>query len=78
MIETKISNFHKSFYIPEIQKLEFNIPHVQIMGTNHCCESSRTAFKRRKSFQYGICHRDYADRVVTTFPHQIKSEYYIS
>ena len=39
MMETTNTNFHTSFYIPEIQKLEFHIPHVQILGTNHCGES---------------------------------------
>ena len=48
MMEKTISNFHTSFYIPEIQKLAFHIPHVQILGTNHCGDSRRTAFKRRK------------------------------
>ena len=36
MMETTISNFHTSFYIPDIHKLAFHIPHVQILGTNHC------------------------------------------
>ena len=45
MMETTISNFCKSFYIPEIQKLAFHIPHVQIMGTNHCGDSRQNAFK---------------------------------
>ena len=36
MMETTISNFHKSLYIPEIQKLVFHIPHVQILGKKHC------------------------------------------
>ena len=39
MTEITISNFLTSFYIPEIQKLAFQIPHVQIMGTNHCGDS---------------------------------------
>ena len=39
MMETIISNFHTSFYIPAIQKLAFNIPHVQIQGTNNCGDS---------------------------------------
>ena len=45
MMETTISNFHTNFYIPEIQKLVFRISHVQILGTNHCDDSCRTAFK---------------------------------
>ena len=47
MTETTISNFNTSFYISDIQKLAFHIPHV-IMGTNHCGGSRLTAFKRRK------------------------------
>ena len=46
MTETTISEFHTSFYIPEIQKLSVNIPYVQILGKNHCSESPQTAFKR--------------------------------
>ena len=33
---TIISNFHTSFYIPEIHKLVFHLPNVQILVTNHC------------------------------------------
>ena len=38
MMETTISDFHTSFYIPAIQKLAFHLPHVRILGTNHCGE----------------------------------------
>ena len=48
MMETTISNFHTRFYTPEIQKLAFHIPHVQILGTNHYGESRQTAFKHCK------------------------------
>ena len=75
-METTISNFHTSFYITEIQKLEFNIPHIQILGTNHCGESRQTAFKCRESFQYVLCRRDYAERIVASFIHQIQPSYY--
>ena len=50
MMETAISNFHTSLYTPEIQKLAFHIPHVKILGTNHCGKSRQTAFKCRESF----------------------------
>ena len=73
MMETTISNFHTSFYIPEIQKLAFHIPHIQILVANHCGDYLQTAFKRRKSFQDWICYCDYADRLVTSFSHQIQS-----
>ena len=48
MMETTISNFHKSFYISEIHKLAFHIPQIQIIGTNHCGESCQTEFKCRE------------------------------
>ena len=75
-METSISNFCTSFYIPDIQKLVFHIPRVQILGTNHYGDSRRNSFKRCKSFQDVLCRRDYAERVVASFSHQIQSEYY--
>ena len=68
MMGTTIYNFHTSFYMTAIQKLEFHIPHVQILGTNHCGDSRQTAFKHRESFQDVLCCRDYAERVVASFP----------
>ena len=76
MMETTISDFHTSFYIPAIHKLAFHLPHVRILGTNHCGDLLRTAFKRRELFQDVLCRRDYADRVVESFANQIQSEYY--
>ena len=73
MMETTISDFHTSFYIPSIQKLAFHIPHVRILGKNHCGENRRTAFKRRELFQDVVCCRDYAEMVVASFSHQIQS-----
>ena len=40
------------------------MPHLRILGTNHCGEFRRTAFKRRELFQDVLCRRDYAERVV--------------
>ena len=76
MMETTISDFCASFYIPAIQILAFHLPHVCILGTNHCGELQRTAFKRRELFQYVLYRRDYAERVVESFSNQIQSEYY--
>ena len=73
MMETKNSDFHTSLYIPAIQKLAFRLPHVHILGTNHCGEMRRTAFKRRELFQDVICRCDYAERVVANFSNQIQS-----
>ena len=76
MVETTISDFPTSLYILAIQKLASHLPHVRILGTNHCGEMQRTAFKRRALFQDVLCRHDYAVRVVSSFARQIKSEYY--
>ena len=76
MMETTISDFRTSFYIPAIQILAFCLPHVRIPGTNHRGEMQRTAFKRCELFQYFLCCRDYAERVVARLTNQIQPEYY--
>ena len=76
MMETTISDFHKNFYIPAIHELAFHLPHVRILGTNHCGELRRTAFKRSELFQDVLCCCDYAEMVVASFANQIQSEYY--
>ena len=48
MMETTISDFHTSFYIPAIHKLDIHLPHVRIIGTNHYDEIRRTAVKQRE------------------------------
>ena len=73
-MDTTISDFHTSFYIPAIHKLAFRLPHVRILGKNHCGELRHTAFKRRKLFQDVLCRRDYAERVVESFANKIQSE----
>ena len=75
-METTISNFHTSFYIPSIQELVFHMPHVRILRTNHCGELQQTTFKRRELFQDELCRSDYTERVVASFANQIQSEYY--
>ena len=72
-METTISDFHTNFYIPAIQKLAFHLPHVRILGTNHCGEMRRTAFKKRELFKDVLCRRDYSERVVAIFSNQIQS-----
>ena len=72
--ETTISEFHTSFYIPAIQKLAFHLPHVRILGTNHCGEMQHTAFKRHELFQDVLCRCDYAERLVAIFDNQIQYE----
>ena len=72
MMETKISYFHTSFYIPDIQNLAFQLPHMRILGTNHCGEMQRTAFKQCELFQDVLCRLDYAERVFARFANQIQ------
>ena len=76
MMETTISNFHTSFYIPAIQRLDFHLPHVRIISTNHCGELGHTALKYRELFQYVLCCRDYNERLVASFAHRKQSESY--
>ena len=73
MMETTISHFNTSFYIIAIQKLAIHLPHMCILGTNHFGAMLCTAFKRRELFQDVLCCCDYAERVVASFVHQIKS-----
>ena len=73
MVETTISDFHTSFYIPDIQKLSLRLPHVRILGTNHCGEMRHTDFKQRELFQDVLCRHDYAERAVTIFSNKIQS-----
>ena len=60
IMESSIVDFHRDFYIPAIQKLAFRLPHVHILGTNHCGNTRREAFKRCSYFQDVLCRRDYA------------------
>ena len=76
MMEASIDDFHASFYILEIQKILFHLPHVQILGTNHCGNTRRGAFKRCRAHQYVLCWSDHDEKVVASFEHQIQSEYY--
>ena len=73
MMEKTTSDFHTSLYIPSIKRLNFHLPHVLILGTNHCGVMKITAFKRCELFQDFLCRRDYAERVVASFFHQIQS-----
>ena len=48
IMATSIADFHTSFYIPAIQNLAFHLPHVRILGTNHCGNTRREASKRQQ------------------------------
>ena len=49
---------------------------MRILGTNHCNEMQRSAFKRCELFQDVLFCRDYAERLVASFANKIQSEYY--
>ena len=86
-MEISIAEFHTSFYIKEIQSLTFNLPHVKnietikklvfylphicILGTNNFGNTRRESFKHLRAKKYMLFHRDYAERVVASFAHQI-------
>ena len=52
--------------------LAFHLPHLRILGTNYCGELRHTALKLRELFQDVLCRRDYTERLVAIFDHQIK------
>ena len=52
--------------------MAFNLPHVRIIGTHHCSKSRRELFKLRRDLRDVLCLRNYAERVVSSFSHQIK------
>ena len=76
MMDTTISDFIPDTIFHPSKSWLFNLPHVCILGINHCDEMRRTAFKRRKLLQDFSCCRDYAERVVARFANQIQPEYY--
>ena len=71
MMETSISYFHASFYIPLVQKVEFHLPHICILGTHHCDNTRHEASKCCRAFQDVLCSRDYFNKVVSSFAQQI-------
>ena len=73
MMEKCFSRFNIRYYILDIQKLAFHLPHVRILNINHCGEMRHNAFKRRELSQYFLCLRDCAERVVARFANKIQS-----
>ena len=67
MMETSISEFHTSFYIPSIQKLVLYLPHECVLETLCCGNTLREEFKLRSDFQY-VLHIFYCtEQVVYIF-----------
>ena len=49
---------------------------MRILGTHHCGKELCKAFKCRVNLHHFLCLRDYEEQVVSSFAHQIQSEYY--
>ena len=73
MMVTYIADFHTRLYIPEIQKLDFHLPHVQILRTHHCRNALFEALKCCREFQDVLCSCDHKKIVVYSCAHQIQS-----
>ena len=43
----RILDFHSEYYIPEIEKLDFHLPHVYIFGKKYCAINKSQQLKKR-------------------------------
>ena len=55
IMETYIADLHTSLYFPEIQNIAFKLPHVCILGNNHCRNTRRESFKHSSTTQDVMC-----------------------
>ena len=53
--------------------MAFPLPHVRIIGTHHCGKERFAVFKCWIKQHDVLCQSDYAERIVSSFKHQIKS-----
>ena len=44
-----ILDFHSEYYIPEIKILAFHLPHVYILGVNHCAGKKHAIFASKRN-----------------------------
>ena len=58
-------------YIPDIQKMKFYLPHVEILVTHRFGKEFHKAFKCRVFYRDVKFHYDYADHLVANFSNQI-------
>ena len=65
MMDISIDAFQTSFFITSIKKLTFQLPHIRIIGTSHCGNTHREAFKILCAKKYVLCRRDYIEIVVS-------------
>ena len=59
-----------------MQNIVVQLPHVHTIGTNYCDNTRRESFKGFSTKQDVLCHRDYDERAVASFAHQIQPGYY--
>ena len=54
-----ILDFHSEYYVPEIEKLDYHLPHVYILGGNDCEGKCHDIFVSRNSKFYCKCTHNY-------------------
>ena len=77
LLNNSISKFHKKYYKAAIHRLAFHLPHVMILGKNHCAKLRREAFEERVKDNFDICcERDYAERFVLKPGIEVQSQHF--
>ena len=66
-MNTTIKTFHGDHYGPAINKLDFCLPHVTIIGTNNCGKKIREYFKRKHVFVDVKSRHYYEDHIYVNF-----------
>ena len=71
VLDISIAEFHEKFYIIEIQKMEFHIPHVGILGAHHygkqLCETSNHQGHCKISCFFMIIHSYWLPVFITKY-----------
>ena len=71
-----IVDFRQCLYMPAKQKFALHLPHAKILVNHQCGNTWQEVFKHRAAYQDVLCHIYYSERVVASFSHKIKPEYY--
>ena len=53
----------------------FHLPHMRIIGMHNCDKERRGIFKCQGKQHNVLCQNDYVEGIVSSFAHQIQSEY---
>ena len=70
-----ILDFNSDYYIPEIGKLAFNLPHVYILGKNNCAGKCHCMFVSWHNKYDWKCTRNYAE-IYQVLSEQVYSQYW--